>query len=73
MEVFEEVVENEKDVCETNDITFKADLPAEMFVRANLEQLHRNITNLVRNARQAFQVPTNTGSITLKADANDTQ
>ena len=71
--VFEEVVENQKGLSETNDITFIADLPAEMCARADLEQLHRTITNLVRNARQAIEAPTKTGAITLKADENDTQ
>ena len=48
-------------------------MPAEICARADPEQLHRTITNLVRNARQAIEAPTKTGAITLKADENDTQ
>ena len=70
-DLFEEVIENEKALCETNEITFTADLPAGVVVRADPEQLFRAITNLVRNARQAIEASTKTGLITLKAGESD--
>ena len=57
-------------LCGSDDITLKADLPAGMVIRADPEQLHRAITNLVRNARQAIEA-TSKGEITLRGYETD--
>jgi len=70
-DIFEEVMENEQGLCESDDITFKADLPAGMVIRADPEQLHRAITNLVRNARQAIEATSKKGEIILRGYETD--
>ena len=57
-DIAEDVVENERltsdgepdDAC----ITYTCDVPGDLVLRADPEQLHRVLSNLVRNARQAI-------------------
>jgi len=50
----EDVVESEKLAAAEQAITFNLDIPDWLEIRADPEQLHRVMSNLVRNARQAL-------------------
>jgi signal transduction histidine kinase len=53
------------------EITFERDVPPGMMIRADSEQLHRILSNLVRNARQAIEAAGQPGNITIKATEDD--
>ncbi|PZX39505.1 signal transduction histidine kinase [Roseinatronobacter thiooxidans] len=64
----EDVVENEKlAVADSAEITFLTDLPADLHVHADGEQLFRVLSNLVRNARQALEATKQPGVIEILA------
>ena len=65
------MIENEKALCETNEIIFTENWPAGMGVRTDPKQLLHAITNLVRNTRPSIEVSTKTGVISLKAGETD--
>ena len=70
----EDVIEGERiaaggDNCR---IAFLADVPAGLTVRADAEQLHRVLSNLVRNARQAIDATGEAGTIELGAAESET-
>ena len=65
------MIENEKALCEKNEIIFTENWPAGMGVRADPKQLLRAITNLVRNTRPSIEASTKTGVISLKAGETD--
>jgi len=50
----EDVIENDRLSTESAPIAYACDVPADMVLRADPEQLHRVLSNLVRNARQAI-------------------
>lgn len=52
-------------------VTFLEDVPAGLTIRADNEQLHRVISNLVRNARQAIEATGKEGAIELGAGESD--
>ncbi|MHA6346871.1 sensor histidine kinase [Roseivivax sp. CAU 1761] len=56
-----------------HDVSFSADVPANLVVRADPEQLYRTLTNLVRNARQAIIGTGAPGEIAVAARAEDTE
>ncbi|THD85874.1 HAMP domain-containing histidine kinase [Aliigemmobacter aestuarii] len=47
------------------------DVPAGMMIRADGEQIHRVLTNLVRNARQAIEATGRAGTIEISAGEDD--
>lgn len=53
-QVVDEVIEGERLAAEGTGITFSSDVPGDLMVRADPEQLYRVLANLVRNARQAL-------------------
>ena len=65
--IAEEVVEGERLAVQEYDISFSADVPNRMMVRADPEQLFRVISNLVRNARQAIISSGKAGEISISA------
>ncbi len=66
----EDVVENEKlALAEGVDVTFLTDVPPDMMLRADAEQIFRVLSNLVRNARQAIEATKQPGVIELLAKA----
>ena len=68
MTLIEDVIESEKlAVSEKAEITFLTDLPADLKVRADGEQLFRVLHNLVRNARQAIEATGKPGVIEILA------
>ncbi len=65
-ELIDDVIENDKFAEGGDKIAYSCDVPAEMRVRADPEQLHRVISNLVRNARQAILAHQETGEIRVE-------
>ncbi len=62
-----DVIEDERLANEGKGVAFSADVPAGLSVRADSEQLHRVIGNLVRNARQAITASGRPGEILVMA------
>ena len=54
IDVVADVIDSERLAIGEHDLSFSEDIPASMLVRADPEQLHRIMSNLVRNARQAI-------------------
>jgi len=68
----DDVVEGESLAAPDAGIAFRVDVPATLVIRADQEQLHRVLTNLVRNARQAIEATRKPGTITLSAGEDAT-
>ena len=66
-ELIEDVVEGERLATGNHAISFGADIPVGLMVRADPEQLYRVISNLVRNARQALMGTGKPGEIGISA------
>ncbi|MGP1274279.1 MAG: sensor histidine kinase, partial [Caulobacterales bacterium] len=63
----EDVIENERLTAgEECGIDWSCDIPAGLVLRADPEQLHRVLSNLVRNARQAISAAGGTGAIAIR-------
>ncbi len=64
----EDVVENEKlALAEGADVTFLTDIPPDVTLRADADQIFRVLSNLVRNARQAIEATKQPGVIEILA------
>lgn len=68
-ELVEEVFESERLAIGDFDLSLADDVPDDLMVRADTEQLHRVISNLVRNARQAIVAAGKPGEIAVIASA----
>ena len=67
-----DVIDSERLAVTETDITFANDIPEDLIVRADPEQIFRVIMNLVRNARQALVASKREGAITvLAAESED--
>ena len=66
-EIVADVIDSERLSVGQAEVTFEADVPADMMLRADAEQLYRVIANLVRNARQAIVNTGRPGEITVTA------
>ena len=64
----EEVIESERLTVSDTEISFAADIPTGMTVRADPEHLHRVLANLVRNARQAIAASGTTGEVGIRGE-----
>lgn len=62
-----DVIDSEKLADPSNLVDFTAEIPPQMQVRADPEQLFRVLLNLVRNARQAIVATGKPGKITISA------
>jgi signal transduction histidine kinase len=60
-----DVIENDRLSGEAGGITYDCDVPADITLRADPEQLHRVLSNLVRNARQAITSAGQEGTIRI--------
>lgn len=67
-DVVSDVVESERLAAGEDDISYGEDVPSEMLVRADPEQLYRVLRNLVRNARQAIQSAGQPGEIQVSGE-----
>ena len=70
-EVVADVVEGERLASGEAEVSFAEDVPAGMVIRADSEQLHRVLANLVRNARQAILASGQPGEIAVSGDEDD--
>ncbi|MDW3223016.1 MAG: HAMP domain-containing sensor histidine kinase [Paracoccaceae bacterium] len=61
----DEVIESERLAVGDFDLSFACDVPREMSVRADPEQLYRVLANLIRNARQALIAANTPGEISV--------
>lgn len=66
-EIISDVVDSERLAAGEYDLSYSEDVPANMVVRADPEQLYRVVSNLVRNARQAIVAGGKAGEISIKA------
>ncbi len=66
-----DVLESERLAIGEADISLSADIVAGLVIRADSEQLHRVLSNLVRNARQAIASSGKPGEICLSAEEDD--
>lgn len=66
-----DVIENETLTGDENGVEFLRDVPAQMTLRADSEQMFRVILNLVRNARQAIAATGRPGQVTVSAHEDD--
>ena len=62
-----DIVESERLASGEAAVEFVTDVPASLTIRADQEQLHRVLTNLVRNARQAIEATERPGTIEVGA------
>jgi signal transduction histidine kinase len=70
-DIVEDVLDGER-LAETEaEISFSADIPVGMQVRADGEQLYRVLSNLVRNARQAIAANGQPGEINIRAGEDE--
>jgi signal transduction histidine kinase len=58
---------------DASDIAFLIDVPTGLTIRADSEQLHRVLSNLVRNARQAIEATSQPGTIELSAGEDEAE
>lgn len=66
-----DVIEGERLAATEGGIDFVTDIPANLVIRADADQLHRVLTNLVRNARQAIEATARPGTIEIGAGESD--
>jgi len=66
--LLDDLVENELLTPEGEGAVIDLELPADLSVFADPEQIFRVMANLIRNARQAIAATKETGRITVKAD-----
>ena len=66
----EEVLDGEA-LSADNSITLAANVPPQMMVRCDAEQIYRVLGNLVRNARQAIAATKTPGTITIRAEEDE--
>lgn len=67
IDVVADVIDSERLAIGEHDLSFSEDIPASMLVRADPEQLHRIMSNLVRNARQAIVSSGQPGEVSVAA------
>lgn len=67
----DELLEGERLATGDAQVTFVHDVPADMVVRADGEQIFRVLSNLVRNARQAIMATHQPGQITICGHEDD--
>ncbi|PFG62427.1 signal transduction histidine kinase [Thioclava sp. ES.031] len=69
-ELAQEVLENEEHPSEGPLVDFVTDMPPNLVIRADREQLYRVLNNLVRNARQAIEATGQSGTVEIGAGEN---
>lgn len=71
-EIVTDVIDSERLAVGEYDVSFSEDIPMQLQVRADPEQLFRVVFNLVRNARQAIVATGKPGEICVSARETDT-
>ncbi len=67
----EDVIENERLASVAGQVDFLNEVPPELVMRADAEQLFRVLSNLMRNARQAIEATRKPGLIEISAGEDD--
>lgn len=67
----DDVLDNDNLAQGDGEVSYDADMPAGLVVRADPEQLHRVLSNLVRNARQAIAATHMPGEVVIRARDHD--
>lgn len=68
-----DVTESERLAAGDYDVSFAEDVPAGLVIRADAEQIHRVLSNLVRNARQAIVNTGKPGEIAIRATETEAE
>ncbi len=71
-DILSDVIDSERLSVEGSDVSFSEDVPTDMILRADPEQLYRVLANLVRNARQAIVATGRAGEINVSASEDAT-
>ncbi len=66
-----DVIEGERLAAGEYDISYAEDVASDMVIRADSEQIHRVLSNLVRNARQAIINSGKSGEIAIRASETE--
>ncbi|MVO18190.1 sensor histidine kinase [Parasedimentitalea huanghaiensis] len=66
-EVVDDLVEAERVTLGDDKVDIVSEVPTDLVVRADPEQIYRIVMNLVRNARQAITATGNVGTVTISA------
>jgi len=73
-DIIEDVIEGERLASEgESPVEIVADIPAGIEIRADAEQLHRVLSNLIRNARQAIAGTNKPGTISIKVQEDSAE
>ncbi len=72
VEVVEDVIESER-LAAGPEVRFEQAVPPGLVLRADAEQLHRVLSNLIRNARQAIEAGGRPGTIRVTAAETDAE
>lgn len=67
----DDVLDNDNLAQGDGEVSYDADIAPGMVVRADPEQLHRVLSNLVRNARQAITATGQPGEVTIRAGEHE--
>lgn len=70
-QVAADVIEGERLSAAAVEVDFVTDIAPNLWLRADPEQMHRMLTNLVRNARQAIEATGRPGTIEVGAGEED--
>lgn len=70
-DLVEDVLESERLAVGDADISLAQDVPGSLIARLDSEQMHRVLTNLVRNAREAIRASGEPGEILVRADEDE--
>ncbi|MEE4538257.1 MAG: HAMP domain-containing sensor histidine kinase [Erythrobacter sp.] len=70
-EIVEDILGNERLATGDAPVSLVADVPAGFTLRADADQLHRVLANLVRNARQAIEATGRPGEVRITATETD--
>jgi signal transduction histidine kinase len=70
--VVNDVIEGERLAAGDYDVSYAEDVPSGLVIRADAEQIHRVLSNLVRNARQAIVNSGGPGEIAIRASETQT-
>ncbi|MEM9344028.1 MAG: HAMP domain-containing sensor histidine kinase [Pseudomonadota bacterium] len=71
--IADDVIEGERLAASGDLVTLEDEVPVDMVVRADPEQLFRVLSNLTRNARQAIEATGQPGRIVLDAEETDVE
>jgi len=66
-----DVVESERLAAGDYDVSYAEDVPTGLVIRADAEQIHRVLSNLIRNARQAIINSGKPGEIAIRATESE--